>query len=371
MVDTLRGLRIGPRYLGGGTTPSFQSHPLDASNDGVGFVFQARDTNAITHIGARYTLRTGTPPTYVATIEGVSAATGLPDGTDVGGGSLTAATFTPPASTAWDATFQWFALTNAFTPTLGAWYSGTIRHSSGTVDASNFSSFTSHMTSFSGAGQSIPYAVRLTAGTWAKQGSSPVFGVRTASSRYGCPVQGFYNTRTASTVGHRVTCKIKIPSGLGTYKLGAVNFAGSIAAAANKVPILGIWTSSGTIHTTVVDTEQTVNSTTAYNLYEMIVDEVLTALDSGTDYYIGLEVADAASAGVLLNGMQLAASDDRDAFEGGVNVCLSTYNGSSWTDDGTVVPFLNATLYDMTPPGSGSGGAMILGGLSQTGLGVF
>lgn len=371
MVDTVRGLRIGPRYLGGGTAPSFQSHALDASNDGIGFVFQARDTNPITHIGFRYTLRTGTPPTYVATLEGVSTATGLPDGTDVGGGSPTAATFTPPASTAWDATFQWIALTNAFTPTLGAWYAGTVRHSSGTVDASNLGSFTTHMTNFGYAGQSLPVAVRLTAGTWAKQGAQPVFGVRTASSRYGLPVQGFWNTRSASTVGYRQAIKIRVPSGLGTYKVGSLAFAGSIAAAANKVPIVGVWTSSGTIHTTVIDSEQVTNPTVAYNLYELVIDETLTALDSGTDYYLGLEVADAASAGVLINGIQLASGDDRDAFEGGSNVCFSTYNGSSWTDDATVVPFVNATLYDLTPPSSGGGGAFVLGGLSQTGMGVF
>lgn len=371
MVDTVRGLRIGPKQLGAGATPAFQTYSVDATNDGVGFVFQARDTNPITHLGFRYTLRTGTPPTQVATIEGVSTTTGLPDGTDVGGGSPTAATFTPPASTAWDATFQWIALTNAFTPTLGAWYAGTLRYSSGTIDASNFSSYATHVTNFGFGGQSLPYAVRLTAGAWSKQGNPPVFGVRTASSRYGLPIQGFYNTRSASTVGYRQAMKIRVPSGLGTYKVGAVTFAGSIANAASKVPIVGVWSSSGAIHTTVVDTEQVVNQTTTYNGYEVVIDESLAALDSGTDYYFGLEVADAAGAGVLINGMQLASADDRDAFDGGSNVCFSTYNGSSWTDDVTVVPFVNATLYDLTPPSSGGGGAFVLGGLSQTGMGVF
>lgn len=354
-------------YFPMGSPPSFSNHVADANNDGVGVGFQARTADPITHIGFRYGARTGTPPTYVATLEGLAAATGLPDGADVGGGSPTAITFTPPADATWDATWQWVALTNAYTPSRGQFLAATIRYSSGTVDGSNNGSFTSHQTNMvAGTIFAAPWAFRLTAGTWARQGVLPCFGLRTASGRYVFPVEGYYNTRSASTVGHRQAMKFTLPAGSGdTFKVKGVRFAGSIAGAGGKNPILGLWDASSLIQGVTLDSDFIGNLTTAYQSYEYYFDESsLTALSYGTAYYLGLEVADAASAGVLINGLQLDNAADLDAYPGGSEFHFATYNGSAWTDDTTVRPFVEPIFDDITEPAGGGGGILIPQGMS-------
>lgn len=360
MTDISRILHIGNRYHGNGAAPAFQSHPLDLATDGIAVTFRARDTNPITHVGWRYGARTGTPPTYRLALEGRDTMTGEPDGTPLGGGSPASMTTTPPADGTQDGLFLWFALANAYTPTLGELITSTIRYSSGTVDGSNFSSWTSHVTNLSG-GAGFPKAWRLTGGSWTATGNAAIFGIRTASSRYGIPIQSFYNTRTASTVGHRAAMKFALASGVAaSYGIGEAHISGSLASAADKTPIMGLWSASAALQSTTLNTNDHVNAASSYFLHETPFDDSPSALTPGTNYYLGNEVVDAAGGGVLINGIQLADAADRDAFDGAANCCLSTYNGTSWTDDETVVPMVDATLYDLTAA-AGSGGVVIAG----------
>jgi hypothetical protein len=352
-------LRLGMSMMPPGT-PAFNNHTVDANNDGVGWAIQARDTAAITHLGFRYGARTGTPPVFVATLEGISATTGLPDGSDLGGGSPTAKTFTPPADATWDGTWQWIQLTNAYTPTSrGQIIVGTIRHSSGTIDASNLSTFTSHVSNGTlPSATFFPNSYRLTAGTWARQGHTPCVSLRTASTRYGYPIISEYNTRSASTVGHRQALKFTLPAGSGATKtVRGVRFVGSLTSGSGKNPILGLWNAGGALQTLTLDSEWGSLPTSANVNYELFFDEAtLSALDFGTAYYIGMEVADAASGGVLINGIQLDNASDLDAYPGGADFHFATFDGSSWSDDTTVRPFVELILDDITEPAGGGGG---------------
>lgn len=339
------------------STPSFSNHTVDASGDAIGLGFQARDTEAITHIYFRYGARAGTPPTFILTLEGVDATTGTPDGTDVGGGSPTAVTFTPPADATWDGTLQAVALTNAYTPTRGQVLVATIRYSSGTIDGSNNSTFTTDITSLASAIWLFPIGYRLTGGVWAKRQTPPVVGVRTANRRYGLPVESLFSTRSASTVGHRQALKFTLPNICDTFTLKGVRIAASLAAAAAaKNPVLGLWSAAGVIQNLTLDSDWSVNAVTAHCLYTFYFDESsLTTLTPGTAYYIGLEVADAVNGGVLLNGLQLDSSADLDAYSGGGNFHFATFDGTNWTDDATVRPFVELLLGDITEPAGGGG----------------
>jgi hypothetical protein len=348
-------------------SPAFSNHVADASNDAIGVAIQARDAEAITHIGFRYGARTGTPPVYVATLEGLSGATGFPDGTDVGGGSPTAKTFTPPADATWDGTWQWIQLTNAYTPSRGQMLCPTIRYSSGTIDGSNNGSFTTHATSLNqGTFFQFPKALRLTAGTWAGQAAFPILALRTASTRYLWPIESFYSTRSASTVGHRQAVKFTLPAGSGdTFKVRGARFLGSLSSAAAKTPVFGLWNAGGVLQSIALDTEWSAFASTAYVVYEFLFDEAsLSSLSFGTAYYLGLEVADAANGGVILNGIQLDSADDQDAYSGGASVGFATFDGSTWTDDATVRPFVELLLEDITEPAAGGGAVLAPGNVS-------
>lgn len=355
-MTAANGLRaLQPSLLIPSSTPTMSSHTVDASNEGVAFGWQAEYADAITHLGFRYGARTGTPPTYIIGIEGVSASTGQPDGTYKTNGGNCSATFTPPASTAWDGTWQWVALSNTYTPSVGEFLMTTIRYSSGTIDASNFSSFTSHITN--SFGYSWPTAWRNTSGTWAVQSGLPPFGVRTANYRYGYILPNFYSTRSASTVGNRVAAKFSLPSGFGdTYKVIGFRTTASIAQVVGRNPIAGVWSSSSSLATVTLDTDIVAIST--YRPLEIYFTSAPT-LSFGTDYYVGFEVADATSAGVILYGTQYADSADGQSTDGGSYCVMSSYNGSSWTDDATVRPWIELIFEDITEP-TGSGGALVL-----------
>lgn len=342
------------------STVTFSNHTVDANNDGIAIEIQARGAEAITHIGFRYGVRAATPPTFVATLEGKSATTGAPDGTDVGGGSPTAVTFTPPADATWDGTWQWVTLTNAYTPTRGQILMATIRYSSGTIDGTNNSTFTTHSGTLNApASWRFPQGWRLTAGTWAGQAAQGIGGLRTASTRYGLIVENVYNTRSASTVGHRVAAKFTLPAAIATSKaIKGVRLVGSIASAAAKNPIFGLWSASSALQTFTLDSDWWTSPGNSYQVLDLLFDEVtLSTLTWGTAYYVGLEVADAVSGGVLLNGLQLDNASDLSAYGGGSNAHLATYNGSAWADDTTVYPFFELILDDITG-NSGSGGVV-------------
>lgn len=332
------------------TSPTVTNHVIDASNEGLAWSLDARDTNAITHIGFRYGLRTGTPPTYSARLESLVATTGLPDNTDLGGGSPTAVTFTPPADATWDGTWQWVALTNSYTPTRGQVIVPTIRYSSGTIDGTNNSSFTRDIIEIEGAATHVyPQAIPNSGGTWSRLARIPIVMLRTASGRYGFPYLSIYNTRSASTVGHRHAFKFNRPAGSGgTFTVKGIKVGCSIASATGKAPILGLWSASGVIQNKTLDSDFP-SAATGMRTQEYMFDEAsLTPLSYGVNYYVGFEVADATSGDLGLWGITLDNAADGDAFPGGATWGLSTYNGSVWSDNLAVRPFIELILGDET-----------------------
>lgn len=356
-MTAVNHIQFSSAFWPSNSSPSFSNHPVDANNDGIALTIQAETADAITHIGFRVGARTGTDAslTYAVTLEGIDGS-GNPNGTDVGGGSPTLTTFVPPASNAWDGTWQWIALTNSYTPTRGQFLAATVRYSSGTISAGNLISLSSHITNAPGSSYGFPAALRLTGGTWAKQGNIPCMALRTASSRYGFPIENIYSTRSASTVGHRQALKFRLPDVLDSFKIAGMQLVASFSSAAAKAPIAGLWNASGVLQNVTLDTEYVIAPTTTWYQSRIYFDETtLSTLSAATDYYLGLEVADAVSGGVAIGGWQLDSSSDLAAFPGGSDYHLATWNGSAWTDDQTVRPFVDPIFDDMTKPTGGGG----------------
>lgn len=334
---------------------------ISASDAGTGFIFQANSTDAITHIGRRYGARTGTPPTYIASLQGVTAG-GLPDGSILGGGSPASVTFTPPADTSINGTWVWYTLANSYTPTLGQMLAMCWEYSSGTIDGSNNSSFTRSLGSMQNgaATNGNPYSCTKTGGTWAKTGVT-TFGYRTANGRYGFIGTGAYATNIA-TSGQRSAMFFTIPSTwCTTYKVAGVQCAHRNGAAAGTYK-LAIWDSAGSVVQTAltIDTDTFV-ANSSDQCSEFNFDSSPATLTAGTEYYIGFESVSSSSIG--MRGIQLAEAADRSAFPNGVNRGFASWNGSAWTKDSTVMPVCSLILSDISFTGGGSGGVLLGGGL--------
>lgn len=331
---------------------------LDASGDKLAFIFQPYTTDPITHLGFRYGARTGTPPTYTIGLQGVGA-TGVPDGTYVGGGTPASMTFTPPADASIDGLWQWKALANSYAPTRGQMLAAPIEYSSGTIDGSNNSSFTRNdgnsQTDWSGR---LPYHATNTVGTYSKSALSVVFGWRTASGRYGRIAQSQYTT-AAATTGLRQAMHFTLPSGWGdTFSVIGARMRLTTISGSVK---LALWDASSELQSLSLDVEHqgAMNSGVLEFIFS---DAALDALSFGTKYYIGAESVSNSS--ISLRGIQLAEADDRIAFPAGDIRGLSTYDGASWSDDNTVMPQVELLLSDWTEPSGGAGGMIVHPGMS-------
>lgn len=370
-MSSAKLLTIGSRFFSNnGALPWTVSNQIcDASNDGLGWVFQPYSADPITHLGFRYGARTGTPPTYVIGLEAVSTTTGVGDGTILGGGSPASVSFRPPADTTWDGLWKWQALANAYTPARGDFLFSSLRYDSAaanTVDGSNNSSFTSGVSGGpSGAAfMNYPPAVTLTAGSWTKSVNMPVFGWRTASGRFGYIHQSDYST-AVSTTGHRQAMRFTLPSTHGsTFEVLGVRTSFQMVDAGTFS--FGLWSGATLLQSTTYDTDYLRLTNVKRPSEFLFSDTTLATLSYGTEYRIGFEVL--SNADFQIAGRKLAEAEDREAYPYGDVRGLSTFDGSTWTDDNTVLPEIDLILNDITVP-SGGGGALYIGSRRNTLIG--
>lgn len=338
--------------------PNVTNHSVDASNEGVAWAFQAPRASAISKLWFRYGSRTGTPPTYRISLQSLGS-TGLPDGTVLGGGSPASATFTPPASTAWDTTGQWITLNNTYTPTRGQVLCSVIEYSSGTIDASNFSSFGRSVQSFATINATFPYAITNSVGTWTKTTGNafPVFAVEDAIGIYGCPVINRHDT-TETTSGRRQAAAITLPSTLGsTFVVRGVAFAtGRLGSAAGTFKVC-VWDASGTelASTGTWDADHQAGVTNTGSGEFLFTSSV--TLNYGTKYYFGVE---SSGSPISVAGANLTNAADRAAHPLGANRAWASWDGSSWTETTTRLPLLDLIFDDITVP-SGGGNIIVCG----------
>ena len=370
MSDAVQ-LRVGaPRRFWRSSGTAFTNFSLDANNDGVAVTFPAKTADAITHLGFRYGLRTGTPPTYIIALESPDPTSGKPDGTVLGGGSPASATFTPPADTTWDGKWQWIALANSYTPTRGQKLAMTIRYSSGTVDGSNFSSATYQVTNATTDSEGIPYYNLLTAGTWGSNTAGAAafapYGYKTASYTEGDIVESIYTTRTASTAGLRVAIGFTIPSAWASssYTLVGMSVQGAVAAASGKTPLMGLWdTTPATLQSITLDSEINADSNSISRTSTRYFDESsLSVLSPGVKYYAGFEIVDAANGSLGIAGYGVSATTDLQPLPMGASMFLATWDGAAWTDLTTTRPMAELIFQDITQSAGGGGGQRVIGG---------
>lgn len=330
----------------------FSAHNLNDSTSGVSWVFQAPVAGTITRVGFNYYLRTGTPPTYRASLQGVSLTTGVEDGTIKGGGSPASVTFTPPASTAWDGTFQWLTLANSYTCTRGELLALVIGYSSGTVNSSNFSQINYNQAI--GDGELFPYPVTNKTGTKTIQPSGwPVFGIAMGTTAYGNPVQTIAtNSFNSGSTPDEYACAFSIPGTGGTFKLAGVRLGGGPGTLGTNTAKMILYSGTTALQE-ITHTGIVANATSNGWLDVYFTDTTLQTLSTGTTYRIGLQPQSGTS--WYWYTLNLASANDLSAFAGGSSFYLSTRtDAGSWSDDTTKRPLMELILDDLTLPTAGA-----------------
>lgn len=343
---------------------SFTNIVLDGTGDSVGWQFEAANEEAITHVGFRIASSTGTITNLATVSLETPNSTGIPNGTDVG---ATLTTFTPSTASGW----QWVALQNSYTPSPGEFLSFVVRGLAGLSAADNFL-----ISRNDAAGNQTPpnrpYAASQQSGVWsAPVGGITVFGIRTANTRYGLPMIQSLTNRSTSVVGHRNAMYFTVGTDLGaTYELLGIRGQISPAAAVNKLPLLGVWDTSGALLGTTkpIDSDQFLDASNSQRDTTFYFNNnPPLVLSCGTEYYAGLQTADAANGGVAIRVVQLAEEEDKLAFSGGTDVGAASWNGTAWTKDMTNFgrPIVELIVQNITPAsstgtgGPGGGGAVV------------
>lgn len=343
-------LRAAPMVSPG--TGGFSTFAIDDAAERAAVVFLADDANAITHVGFRTGAITGTPPTYRFSIQGVDTATGFPDGTVKGGGSpasMTSSSFTAN-------TWYWLALDNSYTPTLGEPLAFVVDYSTGTINASN-RIFTAHYTNTDSflnisARDGLPYALTYSSSAWTKQTQAPIFGIRTASTRYGNPSLTLAQTSNVTTSGHRAVMKFRVPSGglISAYTVKEMKAFFAPPASGSDFTV-GIWNAAGTALQSDTAYTDVVRALGTQNFHNYVFSSPAT-LDAGTWYYAGIQ---AAGSIISLYHQIVDGTSDKLAYNQ-IEAGGATWNGSAWTDQDTWLPAIELTLGDITAAGGGGGG---------------
>lgn len=343
--------------------PGYSNFTLDATTDKAEFILQMPAADTITKVAFRYGARTGTPPTYKVTLMGVDGS-GYSDGTDLGGGSPTSKTFTPPADATWDGTTREITLTNSVAVTRGQFIAVVIEYSSGTVDASNCSSFSTDFGEFT----LFPYAIQNNAGVRTKRTGATPIAVVSASSVYGSPHFGVTNaTVHDGTTPDEVGLLFNLPAGWGaTYQVVGVNLPARFRVTGQTVR-LRLYDTNGTtvLQQIDIDSDYTSNTGIQGGNREMFFDEAtLSTLSFGSTYRITITVT-AASDGVNVPYWVFPASSYLNAFPLGANAYWTQRtDAGAWTDTNTQLPQIGLILADITEP-SGGGGPLVGGRLTN------
>lgn len=321
---------------------AFETFILDATTDQMEYVFQAEEACTITSLGYRQGVRAGTPPTYKISLQGVTD--GLPDGTIKGGGSPASKTFTPPASTAWDNTWQWLTLDNTYTCTRGEVLAIVIAYSTGTIGVANSITATHDLIGFTGR-QGFPYAIQNNAGSRTKSTQIPIYGYKSSTTTYGLPFPTIVSTQFSSdsTPSEYALAFTRPTAAVGaTYAVMGARFHMTTPAAAKSFS-MNLYEGT-TVRQTVTwdsDNMRLVGNSSQY-VELLFTDSALFQLSYGTEYYLSL-LALSTTANVAIS-MVTANSAQDAAVSGSGTYYKATRAGAAWTLDTTTRPMITLLL---------------------------
>lgn len=341
-------------------TPAAQNFSMNSSDDHIGWSYQMPEADTITQVCFRYGARTGTPPTYKVSLMGQAAASCDSDGTILGGGSPAEKTFTPPADATWDGTWRCETLANSIALTRGQVVHPDIRYSSGTVDGSNFSSFTSHWHNCR-PNRHLPITSTVSNGGTAtcEQGIDfPVFALKSATKTYGYPILSTTRTQyssdsTPDEFGMAFTFDA---SWFSSGKLIGAEF-NIRTPAAGKTFLAKLYQGTTLLQDVTVrgDWLGGVNQNGA--TITVYFDEVtLSTLTAGTEYIVSL-VPQETSSNLALYTYDANAAAELSAWGGGTAFYLVTRSdGGAWTTTTTKRPAVRLIMDDITAPVSATTG---------------
>lgn len=332
---------------------TWNNHTLNGSTDTIEYLYQCEEAGTITDLCYRYGIRTGTPPTYRISLQGVNTS-GRADGT-IKNSSNAFVTFTPPASTAEDGTVQCKTLGATYACTKGEMLATVIDYSSGTIDGSNNGSFSYSNANAIGLG--FPHAWTVDAGAGTSQAGVMPYGYKVSSTYYGMlfATTGQFDFGSASTPDER--CNIfTIPSGSCTsFKIDSAFFNGYLNATGSTISLV-VYDGTTARQDCDIDTDA-LNGNTGSSRWPIgcVFDETYT-FSCGSTYRICVKPTASGGTTTGLWYGEVPANGAFNSFPLGINMYYSSRtDAGSFTDTNTRRAMIDFTISDITASG-GAGG---------------
>ena len=271
------------------STITFNTVTLNANTNDFGIVFQMPEAATITTIGWRQGTLTGTPGTLRVGLQGVSATTGLQNGTYLGGATNYV------DYTGWAAgnnnTFITHTLPSSVSLTRGQLVCLYLDPQAvGTWNASNNVTVT-HSIASDGRRFNRPYYFSNAA--IQTSFDDEVYLLRSSTNTYGNPVQSFTSAAlTNATNPDEIGLAFTLGSTLfSTYTVAGARVTGAITGAGGTLEVR-LNNNTTVLQTAAVDTDQIYRFAT--NTFEFwFTNSSLTTLNTGTEYILSLKATSA------------------------------------------------------------------------------
>lgn len=337
-----REIPIGPVVDGAGSGTQ-GNLALNGTDIKLAWITQAGTTDPITRAWARVLTTAGVPPEYYYAIKNVDTSVA-----PVRPGLTThlSKTFTPSGAGNTDYPINF---SGSYSPADPAELIALeIGYSSGTINSSNRATFLNAIACLQSV-QVMPNFVTYNGTTWSNSTSGAVLGYGTASQWFGRPAHTFSSTAlAASTDGHRACYKFRIPEEYATLDVIGFNLFNQQFYSAGSTVRAVLCSASSTLATVDVPTNlfRTTARGTAYRFGTVVT------LSAGVDYYVGFQRFGMT---VYMPAFTLPGADYRSAFTGGSLMCGSTFNGTVWTDNTSMICPVSLLCTGFTAAGGGGG----------------
>lgn len=339
-----------------GGTIGKNNFTINSNDDAIAVLTQQPEADTITTVCIDYGTRTGTPPTYRISFQTPSTTALGPDGTVLGGGSPASDTFTPPADASINGLAQCYTLDNTIALTKGQQIAIVVDYSSGTIDGSNNSSFTTSIDNSNGR-TFMPITVTKTNGAaWARVDGLPAVWWKSATNVYGWPVETITvgsSTSVDSTPDEWATA-FSLPAGsCDTFKVPGMRCVFSAVGNANKSFKFALYSGTTALSDITLDSDTWGAGGDSFRAMEFYFDDDADTLTCGSLYRIAV-APQSTSAGWERVTNTLDAAGDMVAYAGAATLYSSSRTDSgAWSDDTAQIFYCFPIIEDVTEPASG------------------
>lgn len=325
---------------------------LDAAGEYIAGIFCAAEAMTISHVSFRTgTVTVSGTAEVIVSIEGVAAATGLPDGAATYGGSASAATTVTSNAN------PIIALGGAATVAKGQIFAVKIAYSSGTSiivqQINNTSVYRSLPYQVLNTGTPTKFTISTSAMTIAVGSSATAFYYLQGTLPLSASAAGAFNNTNSAKRGLRFV----IP--MNCRAVGLRNYQNTSVGDFNAV----LYNDAGTeLSSSSTAFEGDVNSASNNGSGDYYFDNSVT-LTGGTAYRIAIEPSSATTANVWT--LTLPSADFFGATPARATAVYTSFATATWTDSTTQLPVMDLLIDqvdDGTGSGSGGGGQRVISG---------